>query len=158
MFDFTTQRPQLMMLAGIVMLGWVLMRRQMKLRKKSHADERRQERAMRAMGQTQTQGVPLAGAPVETMRWQGELFDLQRELKAELETKIAVVQSLLRQADERIERLETSVANHPLSLEQSRQVAEMSTAGFTASDIAERLSLPKGEVEWALAMQKRIGR
>lgn len=152
MYDFTTQRPQLMMLAGIILLGWVLMRRQMRARKKSRSEARQQHKAVRDMRQQHSHGVPLAGAPVETLRWQGEMFDLQRELKAELETKIAVVQSLLRLADQRIERLETHVASHPLTPDQSRQVQELSSAGFTVSDIAERLAVPQGEVEWVLAM------
>ncbi|MEX0824877.1 MAG: hypothetical protein WD119_01860 [Pirellulaceae bacterium] len=154
MFDFTAQRPQLMMLAGIILLGWVLMRRQMKARKRSWREDRQQHKAMGKLARQETHAVPLAGAPVETLRWQAELFDLQRELKAELETKIAVVQTLLRQVDQRIERLEAHSGGHPLTPEQSRQVKEMSSAGFSVTDIADRLGLPQGDVEWVLSMQR----
>lgn len=154
MIDFTTQRPEWMMLAGIILLGWVLMRRQIKSRTKSRWEERQQHKAIRKLTRQDTHGVPLAGAPVETLRWQAELFDLQRELKAELETKIVVVQSLLRQADQRIERLEARAEGTPLTLEQRRQVKELSSAGFTVTDIADRLALPQGDIEWVLSMQK----
>ncbi len=42
---------------------------------------------------------------METQRWQVAMFDLQRELKAELDTRISIVQALIRQLDERIETL-----------------------------------------------------
>ncbi len=99
-------QSQMMMLAGIIMLGWMLARRQIRARRRMHA----QSVADKTLRQQRTAadkptGVPLASAPVETQRWQVEMFDLQRELKAELDIKIVVVQSLIRQADERIAAL-----------------------------------------------------
>src|SRR6056297_2514443 len=107
MLDFSNQTPQLMMLTGIVLLGWTFVRRQMKAKKKSRQDDREYRQAVKQMGKQTTSSLPLADAPVETQRWQVAMFDLQRELKAELETKICVVQSLLQQVDQRIERLES---------------------------------------------------
>jgi len=155
MLDFTTQRPQLMMLAGIVMLGWVLVRRQIKTRRRLSREQRHHDRAVRDRGRQDTRRVPLSGAPVETLRWQGEMFDLQRELKAELETKIAVVQSLLRQVDQRIDRLESHAESvDPLTADQAEQVRRLNAAGETAQAIAARLELPLGDVEWQLAITR----
>lgn len=106
MVEISSFQSQMMMLAGIVMLGWMLARRQIRSRRKLHLqngvdrDLRRQH-----ADADKTTGVPLASAPPETQRWQVEMFDLQRELKAELDMKIVVVQSLIRQADERIAAL-----------------------------------------------------
>lgn len=51
--------------------------------------------------------LPLSDAPIETQRWQIALFDLQRELKGELDSRIAVIQMLMRQVDEKIAKLES---------------------------------------------------
>jgi len=156
MLDFTTQRPQLMMLAGIVMLGWVLVRRQIRTRRKLSREQHHHDRAVRDRARQETHSVPLSGAPVETLRWQGEMFDLHRELKADLETKIAVVQSLLRQVDQRIARLEShGQARAPLPAGPAEEVRRLSAAGETAEAIAERLALPVGDVEWQLAISQR---
>lgn len=96
---------QLLMVAGFVMLGWVLARRQLKLRKRTNRDARAANRAIEKIRAHREPDLPLCDAPAETQRWQVALFDLQRELKAELDTRIAVVQSLTRQVDERIEVL-----------------------------------------------------
>ncbi|QDS91973.1 hypothetical protein FF011L_07090 [Roseimaritima multifibrata] len=107
MLDFSSQFPQLMMLAGIVLMGWVFVRRQMKSKKRYRQEDRQHRQALKKVAASKPQSMPLADAPVETLRWQGAMFDLQRELKAELETKIMVVQTLLRQVDERIQYMET---------------------------------------------------
>jgi hypothetical protein len=96
---------QLLMVAGFVMLGWVLARRQLKMRKRAGGDARAAKKAIRAIREHREPAVPLCDAPPETQRWQIAIFELQRELKAELDTRIAVVQSLTRQLDERIARL-----------------------------------------------------
>jgi hypothetical protein len=99
-------QSQMMMLAGIILLGWILARRQIRSRSRLHsqgvADRDLRKQRVEA---DKPHGVPLASAPPELQRWQVEMFDLQRELKAELDMKIVVVQSLIRQADERIAAL-----------------------------------------------------
>lgn len=101
----TPQMPQMMMVAGFVLLGWILLRRQLRARRRIWDDERQHQQAVRTLAHDQRSGAPLADAPVETLRWQGAMFDLQREMQAELETKICVVQSLLRQVDQRMAEL-----------------------------------------------------
>jgi hypothetical protein len=109
-------RPQLMMLAGLVMLGWVLIRRSIGRRKQSHREGSDTERVLRGLRQPKETAVPLCDAPRDTQRWQVALFDLQRELKAELDTRISVVQTLIRQVDERIDKLQAASA----ALEKAR--------------------------------------
>ncbi len=100
------QQAQLLLVAGFVMLGWVLARRTIKSRRRVNQDAKIANRAVKAIRDYKEPAVPLAGAPVETQRWQAAMFDLQRELKADLDTRIVIVQTLLRQVDQRIERLE----------------------------------------------------
>ena len=98
-------RPQLLLLAGMVLLGWVLIRRSVARRRRSIREGRESDRMVRSLRQPKRLSVPLSDAPPETQRWQAALFDLQRELKAELDSRIAVVQTLIRHADARIEEL-----------------------------------------------------
>jgi len=106
MAEISPFQSQMMLVAGIVMLGWFLARRQIRSRSRLHAQniDDRNLRQKRIEADKPT-SVPLSSAPVEIQRWQVEMFDLQRELKAELDMKIVVVQSLIRQADERIASL-----------------------------------------------------
>lgn len=104
--ELSTEQTQLMLLAGMILLGWVLVRRQLtKARRGQSADHVRQRNFGPGQAGEPSHGVPLASAPPETQRWQVEMLQLQRELKAELDMKIAVLESLLRQADERIVKL-----------------------------------------------------
>ncbi|MEE2934644.1 MAG: hypothetical protein VYA84_01460 [Planctomycetota bacterium] len=100
------QQAQLLLVAGFVMLGWVLTRRQIKSRRQHKQNARVANKAVKAIRDYKDPAVPLAGAPVETQRWQAAMFDLQRELKADLDTRIVIVQTLLQQVDQRIDRLE----------------------------------------------------
>ena len=118
------QQAQLLLVAGFVMFGWVLARRQIKMRRRVNRDTRVANKAVQAIRDYKDPAVPLAGAPVETQRWQAAMFDLQRELKADLDTRIAIVQTLLRQVDQRIERLEElqTALRHPSSqIESTRR-------------------------------------
>ena len=155
LFSETIHQSQLLLLAGFIMLCWVLARRQVKMRKRVNRDARIANRELHKIRNHTEISVPLCDAPPETQRWQAALFDLQRELKAELDTRIAVVQSLVRQADQRIARLE--------SLERSWNVRSEMTAGnedlvsaliregHTAAEIASKTGLPLGDVEMTIS-------
>ena len=124
-------RAQLMMLAGFVMLGWILARRTIKRRKRLFQENRQADRSMKQLQSTKQHAVPLSDAPVEAQRWQVAMFDLQRELKAELDTRIAVVQTLVRQADQRIDQLQQlqSAAQRPANTIRQRPERENRAAG-----------------------------
>ena len=78
------------------------------------------------------------------------MFDLQRELKAELDTRIAIVQSLVRHADQRIEQLRQLESadlagpphNHcidPLTTDQLSRLNELLRTGHTSDEIADEI-------------------
>lgn len=149
LFEGDTQRAQLLMVAGFVMLGWVLARRQIGLRKKVNRDARASDRALRKIREHVDPIMPLSDAPPETQRWQVALFDLQRELKADLDTRIVVVQTLLQQVDQRIAHLESLNGGSSQLAQQS--VSQLLQAGHSAQEIADQTQLPIGEVELMIA-------
>ena len=158
------QRAQYLMVAGFVMLGWVLARRTIAARKRVNLSTREANRQLRAIREQKQPAIPLSDAPVETQRWQVAMYDLQRELTAELDTRIAIVQSLVRHADQRIERLQqlesagtfelpTNQRSNPLTSQQLSKLAELLRQGHTAPDIAKELGVAVGDVEIATAIR-----
>jgi hypothetical protein len=142
-------QAQLIMVAGFVMLGWVLARRQIRHRRRVNQDSQTANKAIREIRDQREPTLPLSNAPVDTQRWQVAMFDLQRELKADLDTRIAIVQTLLHQADERIASLESLEAinpSRPPSLRRQR-VHELVRGGRTAEEIASATGLSLREVE-----------
>ena len=161
------QSAQLLMVAGFIMLGWVLARRQLSLRSRVNRETRVTDKALKEIREAKQPSVPLADAPVETQRWQVAMFDLQRELKAELDTRIVVVQSLMRQLDQRIDVLTSQGGLMPIPLEPEaddaapldttilpmhhQTIADLARKGHTSSEIADKLGLPVGDVEMVLS-------
>ncbi len=178
------QTAQMLMVAGFVMLGWVLIRRQLRERKRVNRDARSANKALQAIRDRTEPAVPLCDAPPETQRWQVALFDLQRELKAELDTRVSVIQAMMRQLDERIERIsclerqgdvstlagstsmgpagEGGSSNIPggssrrngYPPQQFRKIFELASSGQAAADIAAQTGIPLGDVELMIGTKK----
>lgn len=151
------QQAQLLMVAGFVMLGWVLARRTIKMRKRVNQDAKVANKALQQIREQKEPAVPLCDAPVETQRWQAAMFDLQRELKAELDTRIVIVQTLLRQVDQRIEHLSAVEPSQSLPMptaiagSQQQEVVELLRSGHSAKEISAQTGLPLGDVEMTIA-------
>jgi len=154
-------KAQMFLLAGFILLGWVLARRQVSMRKRVNGDARIANRELAKIRNRKEPAVPLCDAPAETQRWQTAIFDLQRELKAELDTRIVVVQTLLRQVDQRIDKLESleGISNLRGSIvgDQLAVVADLSRSGHTATEIATKTGLPIGDVEMTISTMGGIG-
>ena len=99
-------RSGLWMLGGFVMLGWVLARTTVARRRKRVRHKQEDHEIRRRLDATNETALPLSDAPPETQRWQVAMFDLQRELKGELDSRVAVTQSLIQQLDQRIAKIE----------------------------------------------------
>lgn len=95
-------RSGLWMLAGFLLLGWVMARMAVQRRKRSVRQRSEGVEMQRRLDCDRPTALPLSDAPVELQRWQVAMFDLQRELKGELDSRIAVTQALMRQLDQRI--------------------------------------------------------
>ncbi|MDA8745385.1 hypothetical protein N9N28_12185 [Rubripirellula amarantea] len=150
------QKAQLWMVAGFLMLGWVLARRQLKTRKRVNEDNRIASKELKKLREHKDPAIPLANAPVDVQRWQGAMFDLQRELKAELDSRIGIVQVLVHQLDERIAKASELTGTHIEQLNLAEPIARretiaaLSREGHSSQEIATKTGLPIGDVELML--------
>jgi len=112
-----------------------------------------------------------------------ELSEMTRQLNAQLDTRAAKLEVLLKQADDRIAALqrldatapkamdsstappiqdfipETTIAEAPAPLQldpRHREIYALADEGHGAKEIATRLNRPSGEVELILALRPRV--
>lgn len=94
-----------MFVAGVLMLIFLLLRRswryQGKTKKQQVSPWRKLDDARR--------DTPLLDAPPEILRWQVEMDETARHFKAELDSKMSALQSLVRMASEESARLEAAI-------------------------------------------------
>lgn len=137
------------------MLAWVLARRKIRAGKRVNADTRRANKVIQSMREHKEPSIPLSGAPVETQRWQAAMFDLQRELKADLDTRIIIVQTLLKQVDEKIDTLNNLQADPNTTLPPDSSIRakmqELMQRGMNAREIAMKTGMSLNDVELAIA-------
>jgi len=149
------QKEQLWLVAGFILLGWVLARRHVRMRQQVNRNSRAAHRELTRIRTASQPAAPLCDAPVETQRWQTAMFDLQRELKAELDTRIAIVQSLCRQADQKIARLESlqhsSSGSAVPGAGYEQLISDLVRSGHDATEIASKIGIPVGDVELTIA-------
>lgn len=138
--------------------------------------KRRRETVSSAPQPTASQ--PAVPMPQAAERWQVELHDFTREAEARLDTKLAALQRLILQADERIAHLESLGLDAPSKHTQESPIAgphfstaqaapqgqartaaifAMSDAGNNAATIANRLGTPIAEVELILSLRRTVG-
>ena len=148
------QAAQFLMVGGFVMLAWVLARRKIRAGKKVREDTKRANREIKLMREHKEPSVPLSGAPAETQRWQAAMFDLQRELKADLDTRIMVVQTLLNQVDQKINHLNSLQSGlEPQAIDASprTKIQELVQRGLNAREIAMKIGMSLDDVELTIA-------
>ena len=98
----------LLMLAGIALATFILLRGTRAYLARSRADKTSPGtiRAEFTKMETRDTAVP----PKELLRWQVEMHETARDLKAEIDTKLAALQSLTIAARQESERLEAAIA------------------------------------------------
>lgn len=103
-----------------------------------------------------------------------ELSEMSRQISAQLDTRAAKLELLLREADEKIARLNSlpaprsgspteSSASHgeetpavmPESDSRHRAVYDLADQGLDVAQIAQRLDRPSGEIELIMALRSR---
>jgi flagellar biosynthesis/type III secretory pathway M-ring protein FliF/YscJ len=99
MLDMTFD-PSLALLAGIALLLIISMRLLMR-RRSSNETEYAPPAKPRA-----PQSLPTQDAPAELLRWQVQMHETARDLKAELDSKMSALQALVRMARQECQRLE----------------------------------------------------
>lgn len=115
-----------------------------------------------------------AGAPDSIVRWEVEMQELARDLKAEIDSKMVALEHLIHEADRAAGRLETALASAPpaatdtecaeepqatkLQTPESEALREevytLADYGFSVADIASRLATPIGQVELILRLRE----
>lgn len=148
---------QLMMLSGIGLICWLMLRGRMQ-RRRSAALPVITDLGYNANAQKRHQqftGTQSLGAPTEVLKWQIELHDLGRELKAELDSKLVAVRSMSVAYDQAARRLAELIRMaEQVKLPPASPVAiarRLAGLGWQRSKIAEVLSLSENEIEQLLA-------
>lgn len=147
----------LLMLAGVGLLCWLMVRGKLRRRaagplpvlvEKGHDAHARHPA-------TQFTGTHSLGAPAEVLRWQVELHDLARELKAELDSKLIAVRTMTTAYDQAARRLGEMIRlAEQVQLAPDSPVAEarrLSRLGWTTDRIASVLKLSESEVQQLLS-------
>ena len=153
-FGHPTQRSQWMLVAGFLLLGWVMARRTIRRRKTTRKQSRDADRELRRIREAKSPSVPLADAPVAVQRWQVAMMETQRELSAELDTRIAVAKTLLSQtgaAETHEGPIPPRAITPPAGDNLLAAIARLQREGQSADQIAEALNVPAGEIRWSIA-------
>jgi hypothetical protein len=164
-----------LLLGGILAIAFVVLRSQWRSGRRSSAPG---ASAARDVCSAPTPAQPHQ-APADLSAWQAEMHELARELSAKLDSKIVLLETLIRQARaeaDRLERLqrETSpdlrghvnpaVAGNgaepplvPSSKKPRRheEIYELADAGCDPAEIARRTGALVGEVELILGLRRR---
>ena len=185
MGDLLPSLPQLLMLVGMGVMIWTLLRRSSRyFGNGGKANEPSQKLSARDTDRDRT----TIDAPPDVTRWQVEMYETARDLKGEIDTKLAVLQILVRHANEASARLEAAIdrteklglhsALDPLSAietwdetdptiqpsthhtsqphPQSPMIYALADEGRDAAAIAQQTGLPLGEVEMVLSLREKV--
>lgn len=119
-------------------------------------------------------------APTDMARAEVQMHELSRDMLGQLDTRIAVLNSLLRRADEQIARLQAVLGGGdgdeeegqldaikpspsgappipPFSIHdpKAKEIYALADAGHTSASIAQRVGYPVGEVDLMLRLRPR---
>ncbi|MCA9134210.1 MAG: hypothetical protein KDA45_13675 [Planctomycetales bacterium] len=143
----------LMMMAGLGLICWLLMRGKLRRRRLNTpllvSSSLKHNSSARTPHNSFT-GTQSLGAPQEVLKWQVELHDLGRELKAELDSKLLAVRAMSLSYDQAARRLgELIRLAEQVELSPGCPLVEarrLSAQGWDSGKIAKALGLPAAEV------------
>lgn len=160
------------LIAAILVLTVTLMRRlyRYRTRQKRQASSRPSHRSA---DEGDPRGLRV-GAPDSIVRWEVEMQELGRDLKAEIDSKMVALENLIRDADRAANRLEAATksalaAEKDIPREESapgsvpavhdnaaiqEEVYTLRDYGFSTGDIASRLGAPVEQVELILRQRE----
>lgn len=144
----------LMMLGGVGLLCWLMMRGRLKARRildTSSGIPSMKHNANVGRASNGFCGAASTGAPAEVLKWQVELYDLARQLKGELDSKISAVSKLTRDYDQAAVRLHALIAEaHKVKGAQMASTdlaGRLFAAGCTLEQISAGLSVSQDQVK-----------
>jgi hypothetical protein len=97
----------LLMLAGIALATFILLRGSRAYLARSRADKTTPQKIRDELTKMETK--PTVVPPKELLRWEVEMHETARDLKAEIDTKLAALQALTISARQESERLEAAI-------------------------------------------------
>ena len=178
LLDNLSAKPELLLAAGIGLLAFILMRRTTRHYRQGRTALPPSKTAMR-----QRSSPALLDAPTDVLRWQVEMHETARDLKAELDSKISGLQALLLLAEQERKQLESLLdraeqrsrrplaAAHenspnpefvprsgpilPGSEQQRSEIYMLADQGATPPEISAQLAIPVGEIEFLLGLRSR---
>jgi len=123
--------PYLMFFGGLILLIWILMRRNWRGQMKARKARGKDDSYLVSNPRPDNQPWTMSGGPAELNKWQVEMLERTRELQAEIDTKLLILQRTLLKIDaaelpppER-EQIETT-------LRESRQLVDNGSPNFQA--------------------------
>lgn len=123
---------------GVALMIAILMRRYFRYFGKLKREKKKKKPAASSIADERS-GVEkqtLLDAPDNVLRWQVDMHDTARNLKAELDTKIGLLQTLVQMADDRIGQL-NSLAERTRSGASSSEPSGGSSSDAAPSEFAE---------------------
>jgi hypothetical protein len=147
-----------MMLAGLGLICWLLMRGKMRGRRSTElpvATSLKHNSNASSSPHFFT-GTQSLGAPAEVLKWQVELHELARELKAELDSKLIAVRTMTASYDQAAHRLSELIrladqvqlpTDSPLIV-----VRRLAALGWPPEQIAITLQISEQQVQQMLSI------
>lgn len=154
LLQFDDPVPLGLLLAGMAILGWVLLRRA--YRRLGPREKNPPHLVTTPRPEAPASRGHCLGGPEDLVRWEVEMQELARELSAKLDSKMSALEALVREADRAAARLEVALRGDvPPALRPAESCREaifvLADYGFSAADVASRLGVDRQGVERILA-------
>ena len=168
-----------MMLAGVALLVFLMMRRHRQYQRQIRVDARR-ERKEKARAKAEAKETvvrasqPLMDAPDSILKWHVEMHETARELQGQLDSKMRSLQILIAQANVTMSQLQKAAANLQKddegmderlpddweevtvelpTKEKCSEIYSLHDEGNTADDISGQVGIPVGDIELILSLR-----
>ena len=140
-----------MFLVGVVLMIFILMRRWFRYsrRQRKRPDRYSLEKVKKITSSAEPNlDLPLVDSPPEMTRWHVEMYEVARDIKGELNSKMIALQEMVRMADQASQRLESAVKRaESLGIRQS---------GESLEEIQHLTQLSASADDLCTATQKKI--
>lgn len=138
----------LLMMSGLGLFLWLFVRSRLKTRRGhyqvSHICNQLKHNANAKLEPLEFRGTQSVGAPGDVLRWQVELHDLGRELKAELDCKLIATRNIAQSFDTAATKLEQLISAGQNIINRDSPAAQMirlAEAGFSHEQIADQFAV-----------------
>lgn len=147
MWLFAKFDPNWGVLLGVVLMIFILMRRWFRYsrRQRKRPDRYSIEKVAKITSAAEPNlDLPLVDSPPEMIRWHVEMYEIARDLKAELNSKMIALQAMVRMADQASQRLESAVMRaESLGIRESRdrleEIQHLTQQLASADDLSEAI-------------------